>query len=92
MQNKLKKTSAFSSIHHTIFREFDDKNLARNSYYVRDAQPPSKNYSREDRKRNFQFSFFEENKKSSKIKKNLFSFCLTRTIKSKLDPSKVYFS
>ena len=89
MQNKLKKTSAFSSIHHTIFREFDDKNLAGNSYFVRDAQPPSKNYSSEDKKRNFRFSFFDENKKKSKSKQNLFSFCLTRTVKSKLDPSKV---
>ena len=95
MQNILKKPSVFSSTHHTIFPEFDDKNLSKDSYFVRDAiipQPVAKNYSSENKKRNFRFSYLEENKKSSKNKKNLFSFCVTRTEKSKLDPSKVYFS
>ncbi len=77
MQNTLKKPSVLSSTHHTIFREFDDKNLAKDSYFIREAfipPPASKNYSSEEKKRNFQFSFFEGNRKKSKSKNNLFLY------------------
>lgn len=72
-------------------KEFDDKNLLSEPYFVRDSFYPQPNKKPGTiTQRSFRLCIFDGSKKKTKSPNNtLFSYSLNRTIKAKLDPSKV---